>query len=374
MARPNQTANEFTKTITPINNTRFIEVEFFATKDEEKFVAKVPYNEPDAAIFPDDESYQVALKIFNENEIDFLKAKKNNWSTEIFVGTEQEKFAFNELYNTMKDGNDVLLKETVITVKSKYKKPLKKHEISITKNFDNGNTEQFISGKLLNFYYIADTLKNKQVKNKFTADIMDFDNNERYSFECAIAVVARKFIDRICSMTNEQLKSDVKISLNRYKSKYGDQIKVSPNVSIVDKDSKYGYTDIAGCYEVSVYDDKNKISVATPQGTESNNAEFLKAFNNKVGGGGDRQILEFYKRIVSNFQSEILKPHVTEFFKTMGWDMEIKDEFYKDKFLKDGSNEKRREVIYLTPINGLSETPKDTVEKPSDILEEDLPF
>lgn len=340
MARSNQ-PTDFTKVVTPINNTRFFKSQLYAKPNAENLNCDCYYRKPEVDNFPDDKSYQIALDIFNANEKEYEDAVKNGLQTKVF------------------DENT------------------KKYEVDLTiKSEKNENSSyQAIAGRLLNFYTISDTFNDGKVKQKFIADVMDFKANERYQIELSIAVVGRKFIDKICSLTATDLQHDIQFSLNKYVNQHTKKPTAAAKVFVLDSNAEHGRREIEGIYELSVFDQASQKTISLCKGSEANNEEFLKALEMKIENAVDKPLVKFYKRITMEFQENVLKPCVTEMFKEMGWNMEIKDEM-KDKKMIDGKviNEKTREVIYLTPINGLSETSKATAEKPSDELAEDLPF
>jgi len=334
MALSNQDNN--VRVITPINNCRFFKAVFSAKQDNEAFITSVYYKEPDRDVFPTEESYSVAYEIFEKNEKAFAISKSNGLPTRVDA-----------------DGG-------------------KSFQIDLTKSTNDGGTYQSISGRLLNFYTIEDIFKDGKTKQKFIADIFDFKENERYSVELSIAVFGRKFIDKITSLTPEQLRHDIQLSFNRFEID-GKQ-RATSKVFVLDPESEFGKYEVEGTYEISEWAEGTGYT-AKPKGSAKNNKEFLSALENKLESGVDKPFVKFYKRIVEEFQTNIVIPTTQCLFTEMGYDMEIKDKVRTLPVKEDRVEVKTAEVINLTPINKLQSGEKNLVNESIDAPNaENLPF
>lgn len=349
MARSNQNS-DYEKVITPITNCRWFQSALYAKPNAENFNTKVFYfTEPERDSFPTDESYEVAKGIFDSNQTDFAAAKE--------AGLKAV-----EVFN--KDGK-----------LSGYE-----YEVDLSQTLKNGNIVQSVSGRLLNFYPLKDTLNTGDVKHKWIADLFDFDTNEKYTVTLSIAVLGRKLIDAICNLTPEQLQNNIELSFVRYEYKGSWRIKTE--LKVLTDTAEFGREAVANVFEISTWDEKAGKKGAyksTPTGSKADNKEFLAALKSKLAKDRDADSLfvAFYNRIAGTFQETILKPTVTAMFEGMGWSMEIEEEI-KSKTVKDGRNsvtieEKSREVIYLTS-NERGVTASADAESPEPAVADDMPF
>lgn len=322
MALSNQ--GEKVRVINPINNCRYFKSVFSAKQDKEGFYVSVYYTEPERDVFPDDESYEIAYAIFQENEKSYAKSEESGLSVR-----DNEKGG-------------------------------KSYQLDLTLNTQNGGTYQAISGRLLNFYPLADIFPDGKKKQKFIADLWDEKSNERYGVEISIAVFGRKFIDKVIALTPEQLQHPIQFSFNRFE--INGQPKMAAKLYVLDPAAEYGRVEIEGKFEIATWDEKNGYT-ATPKGTAAENKVFLKALNAKLEDGNDKPFVKFYTTIVENFQSKVLNPIVVKMFAQMGWDMEIKDRMGRRKVKNETVEMKVKEIIHLIS-NGTEETEKN-VEKVS---------
>jgi hypothetical protein len=334
------------KTITPLTNLRVYKAEFKGTANKEGFYPSLYYTEPDRDSYPDDESYNIAHEIFEKNEKDFEKAKKMGMET--FV-------------------NDKGGKKYLLT----WKVPN-----------DNG-TYEAISGRLLNFFTYEDVFPDGTPKQKWVVDMFDAKAKERYIIELPIAVPSRKFLDKITSLTPEQLKHNIQISFNTFE--INGTRRTASRVYVFDDshpNAEYGKYEVEGTYEVSVWEE-GKGYTSTPKGKKKDNEEYLNALQAKMKYRSDADFITFYKRIAENFQTKVLLPVTEAMFADMGFDMEIKDQTKKTPVKGEKVEIKSGESIWLTPNSVVSEEteiPTQDTEEPvtidgSDEGEgEELPF
>lgn len=298
------------RTINPINNCRFYKSVFSAKQDQEGFITSVYYKEPDRDSFPSDKTYEVAYDIFEKNEKAFALSQDKGLLTRL-------------------DANGG-----------------KSYQLDLTKADNSGGSYQAISGRLLNFFTVEDIFKDGKKKQKFIADIFDFKANERYIVEFSIAVLGRKFIDKITSLTSEQLQHNVQISFNRFE--IDGKSRATSKVFVLDPQAEYGRVEVEGTYEISKWEE-GKGYTATPKGTKKNNTAYLKALESKMEEGSDRPFIKFYKGVTDEFQANTVIPTTKNFFNEMGYDMEIKDRMRTLPVKDDRVELKVGEVIWLTP-------------------------
>lgn len=347
MARSNENV-KFKKVITPITNCRWYQCALYLSKGSENLNCKMYFGlEPNREVFPDDESYNVALDNWNKNMADFEEAED---SREIISKSTKEHVGY-EYFVDLTD-----------------KKYLEK----------SGNIRQTISGRLINFYpHMQDTLqKNGEIKSYWVVELLDETKREKYTLKVSVAIKGRELIDKICNLTTEQLKNPIEISLNLYEA-YGREC-VDTGVKVLDN-TQYG-TKVESFYEFSDWNDKSKKKVLKSKGTKSDNKEFAAAFYlnlEKKFAEAEDLFKTFYSRISLRFQQETLIPVMTEYWKSKGWDMEIKDKI-EDKQVKKGRKtetvtEKTREVIYLTPIAGTNKPNHASTVDDNEVID-DMPF
>jgi len=254
------------------------------------------------------------------------------------------------------------------------------YEIDLTnKDYQekSGNIRQAISGHLINFYpHMKDTLPNGEIKSYWVADLMDFTTKEKYTLKISYARKGRELIDKICSLTSEQLQNPIEISLNLYEA-HGREC-VDTDVKVLDG-AKYG-TKVESFYETSVWNDKNKKYVLKPKGTKSDNKEFTEAFNLSLAKKfpeAAEAFKTFYSRISLRFQQETLITAMNDYWSKKGWSMDIQDR-EDEKTVKKGRKtevikEKTREVIYLTPIAGTNKPNHVSTVDDNEVID-DMPF
>ena len=308
MARSNQGGD--VRKITPINNCKYIKVKFDAKKDKEALVASVYYYEPKRESYPDNESFEIAKAVYESNELDFQKALDSGLNTKI---------------------ND---------------NGAKSYALNLTANSKNGTYES-ISGKILNFYTLTDTFNDGKVKNIFRVDMYDEKTNERYEVDFSIAVLGRKFVDKLTSLTEEELQHNIQIAFTRFE--INNQQRVAPKVYVLNADAEYGRVEKHGTYEISKWEEGSGYT-ATPSGSKANNKEFLAALENKIENGVDKPLIKFYKKIVEAYQKDVIIPFTTARYLELGWNLEITD-YSREKKVKDSViEEKTGEMLNLVKI------------------------
>lgn len=341
-------SEKYIRTITPINNLQFYKSIFKAKKGNEHFLTEVYYTEPDRGVYPDNSSYQDALEVFNKNEKAFKQAKVDGMATEEFENG-------------------------------------KKYFVDLGK----GNPDvESISGYIINAFIYDDVFPSDgNTASRCVLDMADFKSKERYRVELPLARTTRDFIDKLCTLTPEQLVYPIEISLNRFADSKGVQ-RLARKVKVLDPNAEYGKYEVERVYENSVYNKKEGINVPKPRGDEKLNKVYLDALKMAIEDEAPKRIKKFYLELFENFAEKIVKPFAKKLFEGKGWEIEKIEDKERVTFVKTTGEEvtfKYSETMWLTPISSNESTVGDTQEakespepvtsnEKSDEDEGDLPF